>query len=359
MKSILFILVSSFLVIHFNLIRGQTCASNTILSITYTDLNNGNSAFTSSITTGGDMGVGTTSTTLTSTAGDSYGGFFFSSPTDFQGPGGFSAKFVIQATDTSAGVGDAWEFIVAGSGNINIEPPPYTSGSASFEQSGWSRLNAFVMEFDALNSGTDNDDESTNHIAGYLAGTEMCTTNLGASLASGDKYTVWVDYNGFSTSAQIRISSANSETRPTSATIDCSVDIWGTLDISSANYIGFMAYNPSSGGAQHSMVDTLSIVDAYRPFDSNDCAAYANCAQRSVTGNLCLTSSDSSTCIVGSCDPGYIWDESGSECCAFIEKGTWSLSDSVDVSTLSSGDVVACQESRKTIAFPVDTSNCT
>lgn len=357
--SLLFILASSlFFINQLGTIHAQTCASETILSVTYTDLNDKNSAFTSSITRDGDIVVGSTSTALTTTASESYGGFFFTAPTDFQGPGGFSVKFILQATDTGASVGDAWEFIVAGSSNLDIVSPPYTSGSTNNGLSGWTRLNAFVVEFDTLNSGSDHEDDSTNHVAGYLAGTEVCSQDLAVSLASTAKYTVWVDYNGFSTSAQIRISDANSETRPDDATLDCNVDIWGTLDISASNHIGFMAYNPTGGGAEHSMVDVLSVADAYRPFDSSDCAAYANCAQRTGTDNLCLTSADSTTCTLSSCAAGYVWDVSGTECCAFIEKGTWALADSAGSGPFSDGDTVDCEEVRRTIAFPVDASNC-
>lgn len=342
----------------FSVTEGQTCDSETISEVIFTDLTSTNSAFTSSITFAGDVVIDTTGTSLTNTTADSYGGFFFNSATDFQGPGGFSVKFVLQSGDTSSGAGDAWEFIVAGSSNLDIVKPPYTDGSGNNGLSGWSRLNALVVEFDALNSGSENGDESTNHVAVYLAGSEMCSQDVGISFGSGDQYTIWVDYNGFSTSVQIRISDANLDSRPDTATLDCSVDIWSIMDISGSNHIGFMAYNPSSGGAEHSLVDTLSIADAYRPYDSTECAAYASCAQKTVTDGLCLTPIASTTCSLGACDAGYVWDLSGSDCCAFIEKGTWKLSDLAGTGPFSEGQVVDCEQIRRTIAFPTNSSNC-
>lgn len=338
--------------LHFAI--AQICVSSEVI---FSDITSINSAYTSQISLAGNANVDRTDTSLTTTASDSFGGFFFNSPTDFTGPGGFSVKFTIQSTDTSVGVGDVWEFIVAGSSNLDLVPPPYAPGSGNEGLSGWSRRNAFVVEFDSLNSGGTEQDSSTNHVAMYLAGTEQCTTDVSFSFASGNQYTVWVDYSGFAAKAEVRVSTANDATRPTSATLSCDVDIWSTLDISAANHVGFMAYNPSRGGAEHSLVDSLSVADSYNPYDADTCAVYANCAQKTVDG-LCLTPQDSSNCLLSDCSAGYIWDVTGTDCCAFIEKSTWGLSDSAGSGPFSAGQVVACEQVQRTIAFLTTSDDC-
>lgn len=332
----------------------QTCVSSQVI---FSDLTSINSAYTSQISLSGNANVDSSDTSLTTTAADSFGGFFFASPTDFTGPGGFSVKFAIQSTDTSAGPGDVWEFIVAGSSNLDIVSPPYSAGSGNEGLSGWSRRNAFVVEFDSLNSGTGEQDESTNHVAIYLAGDEQCKTDVAFSFASGDKYTVWVDYSGFASKAEVRVGGANDDTRPTSATLSCDVDIWSTMDISTANHVGFMAYNPSTGGAEHSLVDSLSVADSYNPYDFDSCSVYGSCSQKNVDA-LCLTPQTSSTCLLADCSAGYIWDLSGTDCCAFVEKATWALSDSAGSGPFSAGDTVACEQVQRTIAFLTTPDQC-
>lgn len=343
-------------ILHSHSTSAQVCDTSEVI---YSKLTTINSAFTSQIAIAGDIVIDNVDTTLTSTTADSYGGFFFTSPTDFTGPGGFSVKFTVQSTDISAGVGDAWEFIVAGSSNLDLVPPPYSAGSTNAGLSGWSRLNAFVVEFDSLDSGTAEQDSSANHVAIYLAGNEECKTDIAVSVSSGDKYTIWVDYSGFSAKAEVRVSAANDGTRPTTATLMCELDIWSTLDISGSNHIGFMAYNPASGGAEHSLVDTLSIADSYNPYDADTCAIYANCAQKTVDA-LCLISQGqgSGSCLLNSCTAGYVWDVSGTDCCAFIEKSTWGLSASAGSGPFSDGDTVACEEVQRTIAFLTTSDNC-
>lgn len=348
------LLTAALLLLHLPSALGQTCVSTEVVFSSLTSLN---SAFTSQINTAGDVVIDTVDTTLTSTSANSYGGFFFTSATDFQGPGGFSVKFLIQSTDTSVGLGDVWEFIVAGSSNLDLLPPPYTSGSTNAGLSGWSRLNAFVVEFDSLNSGTAEQDTSADHVAIYLAGNQECTADIGFSLASGDTYTIWVDYSGFSANAEIRVSSANDGTRPATPTLSCDVDIWSTMDITASNHVGFMAYNPSSGGAEHSLVDTLSVADSYNPYDADTCAVYANCAQK-VVDALCMVPQSSSSCLLNSCSAGYVWDVSGTECCAFIEKSTWALSASAGSGPFSDGDTVDCEQLQRTIAFHATPDKC-
>lgn len=348
------LVIAALLLLHLPSTIAQTCVSTEVIFSSLTALN---SAFTSQISTAGDVVIDTVDTTLTSTAADSYGGFFFTSATDFQGPGGFSVKFVVQSTDITAGVGDAWEFIVAGSSNLDLLPPPYTAGSTNAGLSGWSRLNAFVVEFDSLNSGTAEQDTSANHVAIYLAGNQECTTDIGFSLASGDMYTIWVDYSGFSALAEVRVSAANDGARPTTSTLSCDVDIWSTMDITASNHVGFMAYNPSSGGAEHSLVDSISVADSYNPYDADTCAVYAKCAQK-VVDALCMIPQTSSTCLLNSCSAGYVWDVAGTECCAFIEKSTWTLSASAGSGPFSDGDTVDCEQFQRTIAFLATSDKC-
>lgn len=333
----------------------QTCVSTEVI---FSDLTNVNAAFTTQIARSDSLRIDSTGTYLTDTSSNSAGGFFFTSPTDFQGPGGFSVKFVLQSTDTSVGVGDAWEFIVASSTNLDLLPPPYANGEPNAGLSGWSRLNAFVVEFDSHNSGSDEQDTSTNHIAIFLSGTKVCSADVPFSFASGDKYTVWVDYSGFATQAFIRVSDPNDGTRPTSSTLTCDVDIWSTVDIDASNHVGFMAYNPSTGGAEHSLVDLLSVADSYNPRDADTCAIYANCVQKDITDAQCLAELSSSTCLISSCDAGYVWDVSGTDCCAFVEKSTWILSASAGSGPFLDGAVVDCETAQRTIATLTDSSNC-
>lgn len=352
LSNILFFSILSLTTLHST--TAQTCISTEVIFSKLTAIN---SAFTSQISTAGDIVIDNVDTSLTSTASNSYGGFFFTSSTDFAGPGGFSVKFTVQSTDTSVGVGDAWEFIIAGSSNLDLLPPPYTDGSTNAGLSGWSRLNAFVVEFDSLDSGASEQDSSPNHVGIYLAGNEECKTNIGFSVASGAKYTIWVDYSGFSAKAEVRISAANDAARPTTATLSCDVDIWSILDISASNHVGFMAYNSVSGGAEHSLVDTLSVADSYNPYDADTCAVYANCSQKNVD-SLCLFPQGSNTCLLSACEAGYVWDVSGTQCCAFIEKSTLALSASAGSGPFSDGDVVACEEVQRTIAFLTTADKC-
>lgn len=342
------------------LTNAQTCDGETIAQVIFSDLTEQNSALTNTITRAGSLVIDATGTKLTTTAEASFGGFYFNAPTAFQGPGGFSLKFGLKSTDTSAGNGDAWEVFVANASHLELLPPPYGPGSVSEGRSGWSRSSAFVVEFDAQNSGINEQDESSSHVAVYLSGTPRCSVDLGVNLADGSNYTVWLDYNGFSTQAEIRISDANSFVRPATTTLNCDVDIWSTLDLSQNNHIGFFAYNPTAGnggGAEHSIVETLSITDAYRPFDSTDCATYDNCVLKTVD-SLCISPPVGGQCRLSACDPVYEWDVSGSACCAFVERASWTISASAGPGPFAAGDDVDCQLVRKTIVYLATPDRC-
>ncbi|PXF41869.1 hypothetical protein BWQ96_08404 [Gracilariopsis chorda] len=349
----IFILLLAITLPH--LANAQQCSS-AISEIIFTDLSALNSAYTSDATLSGDASIGVTGTELTTAAAGSYGGFFFSA-TDFQATGGFSLKFSTQSNDSSQGVGDAFEVIIAASTNQNFFAPPFADGTTAFGQAAWSRQNAFVVEFDSYNSGTDEQDVSSSHIAIYLSGAEICKTNTAFSFGDGTQHTVWLDYNGFATQAYVRVSTDG--TRPTTATLDCDVDIWNVLNINSAHAVGFSAYNPpDQTGALHTLVGSISIADGYRPYDDDNCASYDRCSSRS-TSSLCLEGVSATTCQIVQCDTGFVWDVSGGNCCAFVEKEAWEVSGSVDVSTLRVGDSVACVQTRKIIAYLTDQSNCT
>ncbi|KAI0559048.1 Concanavalin A-like lectin/glucanase [Gracilaria domingensis] len=332
----------------------QQCSA-AISEVIFTDLTSLNSAYTSDASFSGQASVNLQGTVLTTAAVASFGGFFFSA-TDFQATGGFSLKFSIRSNDSSQGVGDSFEAIIAASNSQSFSAPPYAEGNSAFGQAGWSRQNAFVVEFDSYDSGADEQDSSASHVAIYLAGTEICKTDTSFVFGDGSQYTVWLDYNGFATQAYVRISADG--TRPTNAVLDCDVDIWNILNINTAHSVGFSAYNPSDQtGALHSLVDSISIADGYKPYDDDNCASYDRCSLRS-TSALCIENIAGTTCQVVQCEPGYVWDVSGSSCCAFVEREAYVISGGIDVSTLQVGDSVACQVTRKIVAYLTDESNC-
>lgn len=352
-----------FLVIALNFFAtptlSQVCISSEVI---FSDLTQDNAAFTTQISTSESLVINEQGTFLTNTSSNGYGGFFFITPIDLSGPGGFSTKFVLQSTDTSAGVSDAWEFILASSSNLDLEPPPYSSGSASSTLSGWSRSNAFVVEFDAYNSGSLEEDDSTNHIAVFLSGEKICSQDVAFSFASSAKYTIWVDYSGFATQAFIRVSDPDGDTRPVNPTMTCDLDIWASMDINSDNHVGFFAYNnpDASGGAEHRLVDVLAIADSYNPIDGDTCAIYANCVQKTIDAQCLMElASDSSKCTINDCTPGYVWDVSGTDCCAFVEKETKILSSTAGVGPFPNGAEVDCESVQRTIATLTDSGNCT
>ncbi|CAN8077297.1 unnamed protein product [Agarophyton chilense] len=347
----LFLFVLTILLHHST---AQQCSS-AISEVIFTDLTILNSAYTSDARFSADASVSLTGTVLTSTAASSYGGFFFGA-TDFQATGGFSLKFSIQSNDSSQGVGDSFEAIVSASNSQSFFPPPFADGNSGFGQAGWSRQNAFVVEFDSFDSGTDEQDASSSHVAIYLSGTEICKTNTAFVFGDGSQYTVWLDYNGFATQAYVRI--ATDGIRPAAALLNCDVDIWNILNINSAHSVGFSAYNPSvQTGALHALVDSISIADGYKPYDDDNCASYDRCSQRS-SSSLCIENTVGNTCQVVPCETGYVWDVSGSNCCAFIEREAYIVADSIDASSLQIGDSVVCQVTRKIVAYLTDASNC-
>lgn len=351
LSNILFLFLT-FLPSLISTVRSQTCDAS-ISEILIEDLTSLNSAYTTQILST-DVQITTAGTFLTTTTAANHGGFFFSNPTDFQGTGGFSLKFTIQNSDLT-GTGDAWEVIVASPSNLAFLPPPFATGS-SFGNSGWSRSNAFVVELDAHDSGTAEDDDNANHVAMYLSGTRICRNTLSNSLASGDRYVVWLDYNGFATRAEFRISAPNDASRPTNPTLSCDLDIWSTLDIAASNHVGFSAYNPITiSGAEHRLVDSISIADGYKPYDLDDCASYAKCAEKSVPG-LCVQAEGYNKCSVFACNSGWVWDVSGSSCCAFVEKTTFTIANSV--TTYAVGDLVDCEETRRIVAYVTTADKC-
>ena len=295
---------------------------------------------------------------LTDTSPASHGAIFFDTPTDFQGTGGFSIKFVLQAL--VSGSGDAWEMIIAGSSNRGSQSPPFASGQSANGLAGWSRLNSFVVEFDSFNSGSEEQDPDTgspNHVAMYLAGVQQCKQDVSLDFSDGSKYTVWMDYDGFATKAYVRVSTAGSSTRPDNPTLECTVDIWSTMSISSDNHVGFAAYNPvAQTGAQHALVDLINIADSYRPYDFDDCASYAKCTPKTLA-SLCVELVSDGQCLVRDCTAGWIWDVAGATCCGFIDRASWVPADSE--TDFVAGDTVACNQIRRIIAFEASDDKCT
>lgn len=263
---------------------------------------------------------------------------------------------------SSSSAGDAWEAIVAGTARDEFAsapflaslPPPYSSGDSA-GIAGWSRSTAFVVEFDAFDSGTDENDLDSSHVAMYLSGVEVCKLSVGVDLSSGDRYTVWLDFDGFATTAAVRLSSANGDARPGSSTLECVVDIWGTLAIDKNAHVGFAAYNPlDEPGTIHRLVDGISIADGFKPYDLDDCASYAKCSAKTQSG-LCVSSRNDGNCDVIACSGGWMWDVAGDECCAFFERTSFVVADNV---VLAEGQVVPCTQSRSTIAYLTTADRC-
>ena len=180
---------------------------------------------------------------------------------------------------------------------------------------------------------------------------------LGFSFEDGNSYTVWIDYLGFKSELQVFLDLGASSTRPPLPTTICNVDVWGTLDISSSYNVGFAAYNSiEQAGVEHSLVDSISIADAYRPFDKEECAAYARCRKKDVD-SLCISPVSSSRCILQQCDKAYIWDVTGTKCCALFEKASYSIT-GTDIGPFAAGQTVPCDLERKTITTLVNNSKC-
>lgn len=298
---------------------------------------------------------------LTESTSGSFGGLFLDNPTSFQGPGGFSTKFSI--VNSGENSGDAWEFIVAGKENRAFGSPPFGPGETSYQVAGWSRLNALVIEFDAFNSGSSEQDTSEDHISVFLAGVEetSCKYELptGVKFSDGKQYTFWLDYSGFNTQLEIRMST-DASTRPATAVTTCSVDVWGVLDIASENYVGFSGYN-SIGGSNAatilSLAETIYVSDARRPEGTEECAVFTSCGTKSVAG-LCTPSSNSpDTCSLEPCENALQWDLSGEGCCAFVERGSFQAEETTGSNSV--GDVVPCSLRRNTILSVAESSRCT
>lgn len=342
------------------IVLGQTCDNTQVSQVLHSDITSDNGVFRSSISLQGQAAVDSNGVTLTSTSAAAYGGFFLTTNTNFQGDGGFSSKFAIQAV-SGQGLGEAWEFIIASEANRAFAPPPYAEGSASYGLSGWSRSNSFVVEFDAVaNSGAAEQDflVSGPHIAVYLDGIEQCKTPVDAAFASGSVYYIWIDYIGFSSTLQIRVSAAGQDARPSSVTTSCSVDIWSVMDIDASNYVGIAAYNPSSSsGASHALRSIFTLVDAYRPVDTDgQCAFYSRCSLKTENSLCTSPRGDGTTCLLTACLRTPVWDVAGSLCCAFVEKSSWRIAGGVVAP--EAGRVVSCSQQRTTIVYEAPAGTC-
>lgn len=343
-------------------VHAQTCNSETVSEVIFSDLTILNSAYTSSVRLAGDASISTAGTALTSLISESFGGLFFNSPTDFQGSGGFSLKFSISASGLSSGVG-TWEAVIASESARAILPPPFGPSYGANGLSGWSRSNALVIELDTVDSGPIEQDDGAPHVAVFLSGTRQCTTNLPFQLNPGSTYTIWVDYNGFTTTLETRVGAAGSTARPTNPTLSCVIDIWSTLSITTSTYVGFTAYGPSDSltSAIHYLNAPIAIADAYRPYDGGSCISYARCALRESNAPQCVqddVNGDGLCEIVICAAEGYVWDVSGEFCCAFIEKGAWIISAEAGQGPFPVGQLVPCIQTRRIVAYRTDESNC-
>lgn len=338
----------------------QVCDFNTVTVTTFANLTTEDPTFTNAITLLGDATISTAAISLTTTSPTSYGAFFLNNPTSFQATGAFSLKFTLSTLATAAASG-AWELIITTAANRSIAPPPYAPGAAANAVAGWSRLGALVVEFDSSNSGSSEQDDSASHLAVFLSGVRQCTTDLIVPPATTGEQTVWIDYDGFSTRLDIRIGTAGSDVRPTATTLSCVIDIWSTLDISTAHHIGFAAYNNGvTSGAAHALMGPITIIDAYRPLDTSDCAAYAKCAPRTTNTPLCLLDDFDldGSCLLLQCNEGHVWDVSGSSCCAFVEKGAWVATDAAGPGPFVPGQFLQCEQKRRIVGYLTTSNNC-
>ncbi len=319
--------------------------------------------FKGEILSGGQLELTAQHTRLTTTEPGSYGGLFLKNATEFEGPGGFSTKFTLRAT-TTTGSGEAWEFIVAHEDARFFAEPPFAVGSANHGKGGWSRKRALVVEFDDRNSGSGEGDsgaDSSHHIAVFLDGAEQCAVEMpsGTVFEDGAKYTVWIDYIGFKSTLEIFVGSPNSSVRPAEPTLRCAVDVWGALNIREKHHVGFAAYNsPDAIGVEHSLVDGIFVVDAYRPFDKFSCVTFAQCREKDDKTLCVVPTTINGICELKNCDRNHVWDITGGLCCAFIEKASWVVKGDV-IGFDSLGDRAPCELARKTISFVTDNSNCT
>lgn len=342
--------------------HAQTCNSETVSQVIFTDLTILNSAYTSAVRLAGDASISASGTALTSLTSGSFGGLFFNSPIDFQGSGGFSLKFSVSASGLSSGVG-TWEAVIASESARAILPPPFAPSYGANGLSGWSRLNALVIELDAVDSGPAEQDDGAPHVAVFLSGSRQCTTNLPFQLNPGSTYNIWIDYNGFTTTLEVRVGTSGSTARPANPTLSCLVDIWGTLSITTPAYVGFTAYAPSDSlvSATHYLNAPIAIADAYRPYDGGSCISYSKCALRESDAPQCVQDdvNGDGLCEIVSCGvEGYVWDVSGTFCCAFLEKGAWVISSEAGQGPFSVGQLVPCIQTRRIVAYPTDASNC-
>jgi Legume lectin domain len=338
----------------------QLCDETEVSQVLHSDITTSNGVFSGSIGLRGEARVTLQGVNLTSSAASSYGGLFFSSSTNFQGDGGFSTKFALQSS-AGLGGGEAWEFIVASSSSLSIRPPPYAVGSPNYGVSGWSRMRALVVEFDAdSSSGAAEQDVAGmgSHIAVYLSAVEQCKKAIPIAFSDGGLYYVWIDFVGFRRLLEIRVSQNGVNVRPKKPTVECAVDVWSVLDIKSSNHVGFEAYNPpGTSGAEHSLVQVITLTDAYRPYDTaGTCASYANC-RRKTENSLCTSpTGDGTTCTIETCPPTYVWDIAGTNCCSFVEKASWRITGST--AGVTAGSTVPCALTRTTIIYPTASYNC-
>lgn len=345
-------------------ITAQTCDNTGISQVFHSDITQDNGSLEGEITLYGDSAktgvpaLDFSGITLTDSTPANYGGIFFNAPVAFQGDGGFSAKFAMLAASGGTN-GEGWEFIVANSNNLDFAPPPFGPGNPSAGQGGWSRTNAMVIEFDTLDSsGSEEQDNSGsgNHVAMYLNGAEICQASVTETFGDGNPHYVWIDFIGFSTTMQVRLSSANS--RPEDPTVECGVDMWGSMSITENNHIGFGAYNPpSSDGAVHTLTESITFTDAYRPIDTDEeCAYYTDCALRS-QNSLCTTSNGDGTCSFDSCPPVYAWTIGGGSCCSFIERNSFRSTGS-DGSIVDGGSTTCALQRVTVVQLASDDSLC-
>lgn len=240
--------------------------------------------------------------------------------------------------------------------SFDIVAPPFAPGSASNGKGGWSRSPGLVVELDAYDSGAEEQDGGGGeHVAVFLSGGKICETNVGVSFASGEAYTVWIDYDGFGT--KLYVSMSTSGTRPSAPTLTCLVDVWATLDMSVDHYVGFSAYNPTDAtGSVHELVESLSIADGYRPFDSSECGSYAKCSERGAQGLCVADLNGAGSCEVIACKGGWIWDVAGADCCAFLERSLWTSD--IAAGSVSVGTTVSCVQQRRVMGYVTSADKC-
>ncbi|HEV2483233.1 MAG TPA: Ig-like domain-containing protein [Puia sp.] len=213
-------------------------------------------------TTNGSASFGTvnsaTALILNPSTGNQAGSGFWNQKITLPTNGSFSAFFTFQI-DQNNSRADGFTFIMQQAGTTALGSTGQNLGI--FGISGTS----IAIEFDTYQNGGDPDN---NHIALDLNGNTTHSNGVVASipkstldLADGNLKYVWIDYNGATSSLQVRISYSNS--RPATATLSTTSYNLSTMFANHNVYVGFTG---ATGGAyeRHS-ITSFDFINQYSP----------------------------------------------------------------------------------------------